>query len=457
MLKKDIIQGNLDNVIKNCYIPELGEFYSGKVRDNHISTDKRVMITTDRISAYDRILKRGIPFKGQVLNQLAAYWFEQTKDIIRNHLIDVPDPNVIVVEECKPITVEVIIRRYLSGSAWRSYLKDKEVSGIKLPANLKEDQLLPELIITPTTKAVDGTHYEEISSDEIIKNNIISKDVYKKIEETAIKLFKRGEEILNTRGLTLVDTKYEFGEVNGELILIDEIHTPDSSRFWEKDIKYQDKEFVRKWLRERGFMGDGEQPEMPDDIVVEVASRYINVYEKITENEFEFHSFPVKERIIYNLKKKGYIKGCFVPVIIASDKDLEWAKKIKEGLDEFGIASYLNVSSAHKTPEHLLKIIKKYENSIEPIVYITSAGMSDALSGMVSANTRFPVIACPPDFNFNDISSSLRMPSYVPSMVVLNPKNAAMAAAKIFNLESVSKKINEYKDKLKKLDEECKY
>jgi len=249
-----------------------------------------------------------------------------------------------------------------------------------------------------------------------------------------------------------VDTKYEFGQLNGEIVLIDEIHTPDSSRFWEKDKKYQDKEFVRKWLREHGFMGDGEQPVMPDDMIIEVSRRYISVYEKITGKEFEFNPFPINERIIYNLKKKNYIKGCFVPVIIASDKDLEHARKIRKGLESFGINSRLHISSAHKTPEHLLEIIKIYENSIEPLVYITSAGMSDALSGMVSANTRFPVIACPPNFNTNDIFSSLRTPSYVPSMVVLNPENAAMAAAKIFNLESVSEKIMEYKNKIKKLN-----
>ncbi len=453
MLKEDIIRNNLNNIVKNTYIPELGKFYSGKVRDNHISGDKRIMITTDRISAYDRILKRGIPFKGQVLNQLAVYWFEQSKDIIKNHIIDIPDPNVVVARECKPVNIEIVVRRYLSGSSWRSYIKNKEVSGIKLPDNLKEDQLLPELIITPTTKAVD-MHDEEISRDEIIKNKIIPEDVYEKIEEIAIKLFKRGEEILKEKGLTLVDTKYEFGELNGELVLIDEIHTPDSSRFWEKETKYQDKEFVRKWLRERGFMGDGEQPVMPDDMIIEVAKRYINVYEKITGKEFEFNHFSIKERIISNLKNKGYIKGYFVPVIIASDKDLGWAKKIKEGLDEFEISTALHISSAHKTPELLLDTIQKYEKSIEPIVFITSAGMSDALSGMVAANSRFPVISCPPDFNFNDIYSSLRMPSYVPSMVVLNPINAGFAAAKIFNIESVPKKIIEYKENLKKLDEE---
>lgn len=453
MCKEDRIHQNISNVMKSSYIPELGRLYSGKVRDNHISGNRRVMITTDRISAFDRILKKGIPFKGQVLNQLAEFWFEQTKDVVENHMIDVPDPNVMVVKECKPISVEVVIRRYLSGSAWRSYLEKKEVSSVRLPDNLKEDQELPDLIITPTTKAV-SVHDEEISREEIIKNNIISENVYNKIEKISIELFKRGEEILKKRGLTLVDTKYEFGQLDGEIVLIDEIHTPDSSRFWEKDKKYQDKEFVRKWLREHGFMGDGEQPIMPDDMIVEVSRRYISVYEKITGKEFEFNPFPINERIIYNLKKKNYIKGCFVPVIIASDKDLEHARKIRKELKSFGINSRLHISSAHKTPEHLLEIINIYENSIEPIVYITSAGMSDALSGMVSANTRFPVIACPPNFNTNDIFSSLRTPSYVPSMVVLNPENAAMAAAKIFNLESVSEKMIEYKNKIKKLNKE---
>ena len=448
------IRENLNNVMKNGYIPELGTYYSGKVRENHTAGDKRFIITTDRISAFDRILVKGIPFKGQVLNQLADYWFEQTKDIIDNHMIDMPDPNVIVVKECKPINIEIIVRRYLSGSAWRSYVQKKEVCGIKLPDGLKEDQELPELILTPTTKAFEG-HDEEISREEIIKQKIVPEDVYKKIEMIAFSLFRRGEEILSQKGITLVDTKYELGELNGQLVLIDEIHTPDSSRFWYEDEKYQDKEYVRKWLRERGFMGDGEQPVMPDDMIEEVSRRYIRVYENISGREFECSDFPVKERIVNNLKKKGYIKGCFTPLVVASEKDFEWADKIKTELDGFGIPSGLHVASAHKTPEDLMEIIKVYEQSIEPVVYIASAGLSDALSGMISANTRFPVIACPPNFNSTDIFSSLRTPSYVSSMVVIRPDNAAMAAAKIFNLDTVSEKITENKNILRKLNKEC--
>jgi len=452
MLKEEFIRENISNVLKDGFIPEFGKIYSGKVRENHIMGDRRLIVTSDRLSAFDVVMERGIPFKGQVLNQLAVYWFEQTRDIVRNHLIEMPDPNCMLVEECEPYSVEVVVRRFLAGSAWRSYEARGEVSGIKLPSGLKEGSELPELIITPTTKS-HGGHDIEISRDKIIQEKLVSEKEYEKIETVALQLFQRATEILEPRGLTLVDTKYEFGTRNGELMLIDEIHTPDSSRFWGEGIQDLDKEYVRKWLRERNFMGDGTPPELTDDVIIELVKRYVWVYEQITGMEFSCLPFPVGKRIIYALQSRGIIKGCYAVVIIASDIDMDWGKRIVSELEKFEIPSVIRISSAHKTPERLMDILKWYEKSAEPIVYITVAGRSDALSGMVAANTRFPVIACPPDFNGMDIFSSLRCPSYVAPMVVLSPENASMAAAKIFNLPSVQKKIQDYKIQLKKLDE----
>lgn len=274
--------------------------FHGKVRDVYNIDDRYLaMVATDRISAFDVILPKGIPFKGQVLNQIAAQFLDATEDICPNWKVAVPDPMVTIGLLCEPFKVEMIVRGYLAGSAWREYEAGaREICGVKLPEGLKENQKLPHPIITPTTKA-DAGHDENISRDEIIARGIVDREDYEKMEEYALAIFERGTEMAARQGLILVDTKYEFGKHDGKVILIDEIHTPDSSRYFYADgyeerlaknepQKQLSKEFVRQWLINNGFMGKEGQhvPEMTDAYCQEVSERYIELYEHITGEKF---------------------------------------------------------------------------------------------------------------------------------------------------------------------------
>lgn len=274
-------------------------FYKGKVRDVYHFNDKLVVVVSDRISAFDVVLPRAIPFKGQVLNQIAAQSLAATKDIVPNWVMNVPDPNVTVGVKCNALAVEMVIRGYLAGHAWREYKDGKRMlCGVALPEGLKENDKLPEPIITPTTKASEG-HDEDISREEILKQGIVSEDIYTQVEYYTRNLFARGTEIAAQQGLILVDTKYEFGVHDGKVFLIDEIHTPDSSRYFYSEgyqerqdknepQKQLSKEFVRQWLIENGFQGkDGQVvPEMTDEIVNHISNRYIELYEKVTGQKF---------------------------------------------------------------------------------------------------------------------------------------------------------------------------
>ena len=274
--------------------------YHGKVRDVYsIGNDILVMVATDRISAFDVILPKGIPSKGQVLNQIAASFLDATADIVPNWKLATPDPMVTVGKKCEGFAVEMIIRGYLTGSAWRAYKEGcREICGVKLPDGMHENERFPEPIITPTTKAAEG-HDEDISREEIIAKGIVSKEDYDQVEKYTRALFARGTEIAASKGLILVDTKYEFGKADGKVILMDEIHTPDSSRYFYADgyqekfekgepQKQLSKEFVRQWLIENGFMGkEGQQvPEMTDEYCETVSQRYIELYEDITGKKF---------------------------------------------------------------------------------------------------------------------------------------------------------------------------
>jgi phosphoribosylaminoimidazole-succinocarboxamide synthase len=275
--------------------------YHGKVREVYtIDNDYLMMVVTDRISAFDVVQPRGIPYKGQVLNQIASRFLEATRDIVPNWMIDVPDPNVTFGYRCDPYPVEMIVRGYLTGSSWRTYTAGaREICGVPVPDGMKEHQRFPEPIITPTTKAEQGLHDEDITAEEIISRKLVNEDEYRKLEEYSLALFKRGSEIAAEQGLILVDTKYEFGRRNGEIYLIDEIHTPDSSRYFYADgyeerfqkgeqQKQLSKEFVREWLMDQGFSGQPGQevPHMSDDFVNQVSERYIELYERITGDKF---------------------------------------------------------------------------------------------------------------------------------------------------------------------------
>lgn len=285
----------------NFQFAGLTNFYKGKVRDVYTINDELlVMVTSDRISAFDVVLPEGIPYKGQVLNQIAAEFLDATQDIVPNWKIAVPDPMVMVGRYCEPFKVEMVIRGYLSGHAWREYKSGKRsICGVPMPEGMKENDKFPQPIITPTTKALVG-HDEDITRDEIISSGLVDKDEYEKLEQYTLALFQRGTEIAAKRGLILVDTKYEFGKANGEIFLIDEIHTPDSSRYFYLEgyeerqqqglaQKQLSKEFVREWLMERGFQGkDGQTvPTMDEAFVNSVSERYIELYENITGRKFE--------------------------------------------------------------------------------------------------------------------------------------------------------------------------
>ncbi len=284
----------------NFQFPGQTKFYRGKVRDVYTIEDKfLVMIASDRISAFDVVLPRAIPYKGQVLNQIAGYFLDATAAIVPNWKLASPDPVVTIGRLCKPFAVEMIVRGYLSGSAWRTYKKGvREICGVEVPDGLREHHRLPRPIITPTTKAAEG-HDEDISREDIISKGIVSESDYQKLEEYALALFEKGTEMAARQGLILVDTKYEFGKTDDQILLIDEIHTPDSSRYFMAD-EYQkrfeageaqkqlSKEFVREWLMENGFQGQAGQqvPEMTDDFVQKVSLRYIELFELVTGQKF---------------------------------------------------------------------------------------------------------------------------------------------------------------------------
>ena len=308
-----------DSIIKTSFqFPEQKDVYIGKVRDVYTIRDEfLLMITSDRISAFDVVLPRGIPYKGQVLNQIASKFLDDTEDIVPNWKIASPDPMVTFGRFCEPFKVEMVIRGYLTGHAWRVYKSGKRtICGIPLPDGMKENEKFPEPILTPTTKA-DVGHDEDISREDILKSELVSEEEYGLLEKYTRELFARGTEIADKMGLILVDTKYEFGKDGGNIYLIDEIHTPDSSRYFYKDgytermgkgdpQKQLSKEFVREWLMENGFQGKEGQsiPDMNDDFVNSVSERYIELYEKITGETFKKENVSnVLDRVESNINK----------------------------------------------------------------------------------------------------------------------------------------------------------
>ena len=346
MIQSKTILKALPKVLKTINIPSLGKKYQGKVRDIYLKDDKRILITTDRQSAFDVILGC-IPFKGTVLNLLSKFWFEKTRHIIANHMVSVPDSNVMVTRNCRPTSIEMIVRGYMTGvtktSIWYSYQKgERIIYGIKFPDGMKKNQKLDRPVLTPTTHPEVGSklHDERLTRDEILRNKIVDKKIFLQMEEAALKLFEFGSSWCRKKGLILVDTKYEFGIYDGKLMLIDEIHTPDSSRFWTRDsydrifsADYKDgepqtrltssrglrprvggasvrgepenfdKEFLRLGYADKGYRGDGKPPAMSKQLIVDLAKRYIGVYEKITGTKFKAYKYPITDRIKKNIEK----------------------------------------------------------------------------------------------------------------------------------------------------------
>ena len=318
MLTPEVIASQIPYVLKGTNFANLGTRYEGKVRDNYTQGARRILITSDRLSAFDRVIAL-IPFKGEVLNAMTKFWFENTKDICPNYIESYPDPNVIVGKECKPIMLEMIVRGYITGStttsAWYNYEKGvRNFCGNVLPEGLKKNQRLPFPIITPTTKAAHGEHDANVSGEEAIAMGLVTKEEWEQLSNYTLGLYARGVEVAARQGVILVDTKYEFGrDPEGKIVLIDEIHTPDSSRFWiaatyeEKMAIGQEpdninKEFLRLWMANQGYRGEGEMPPIPQEVIVETALKYIQAFEMITGEAFKAEPGVVLTRIENNLK-----------------------------------------------------------------------------------------------------------------------------------------------------------
>jgi phosphoribosylaminoimidazole-succinocarboxamide synthase len=319
LLSRDTLKQHIPQALEAVEIDWPHGCERGKVRDTFLLPDRRrLIVTTDRLSAFDRILT-AVPFKGQVLNQLSAFWFEQTADIIPGHIIDVPDPNTSLAVGCETLPVEVVVRGYITGvtktALWYRYsLGERRIYGYDFPDHLVKNQPLPEPIITPTTKGRAGEHDERVTCAEVTERGLLEEETWEQVQTAALAIFKRGQEIARRGGLILVDTKYEFGRApDGHVTIIDEVHTPDSSRFWLAESYEErmasgeepenfDKEFLRLWYADHGYRGDGEPPEPTDGLIAQVSERYIALYEMLTSQTFEPGAYPANPRITETLR-----------------------------------------------------------------------------------------------------------------------------------------------------------
>merc|ERR1712217_705123 len=450
-----------------------------------------VMVTNDRVSAFDFILPNLIPFKGQVLNMISEWAFAQTKDIVPNALVENVDSSVVVQKKMKNLNVELIVRGYLWGSMVAAYEKgDRTFCGLSVPDGLNRFQKFETPLFTPTTKAEVG-HDENMTMEEVEK--LLGKDLAQRAKNVAMKLYQRGSELMRKRGLILIDTKYEFGlDDKGVLHVIDEVNTPDSSRLctveeWETkypkiaaemstgkyenvnevlkarpDLKLKEfsKQYVRDALLEMGFdpTKDTVAPKLSDDQVVECAHRYIKIYEQVTGNSFEFPAkMQPSKRIIMNLQRAGMLIGGFVVIAAGSDSDMPHLLSIKKELAKFSIPSQIRICSAHKQPARLEAVLAQYNTSTEPLLLVGCAGGTDALSGTASYFAKFPVVSCPPD-GINQ--TCLTNPPGSSNAFIVKPANVAKFAAQVFAKYSqdvataLDVSIAEKIEKLEKADEQ---
>ncbi len=307
------LTAQLPHTLSATDFPSLGQKYQGKVRDTYAQGDRLVLITTDRLSAFDHVLTT-LPFKGDLLNTLSHFWFQKTAHVVKNHVIDMPDPCVIVGRRAEPFKVEFVVRGYLTGSLWRDYEAGRDPYGLSLPPGLKKDQKFDRAILTPSTKAPIGEHDEPMSEQAVVDRGLLSARDWARAREAALGLFAEGQKQVSAQGMILVDTKYEFGLIGSELVVIDEMHTPDSSRFWiaegspERFARGEaqqmlDKENLRQWLiTERGFSGQGKPPSIPDEVRVMLADKYLSAFERITGAAFPLVVGDVRARLEKNLR-----------------------------------------------------------------------------------------------------------------------------------------------------------
>ncbi|MDP1823889.1 MAG: phosphoribosylaminoimidazolesuccinocarboxamide synthase [Archangium sp.] len=307
------LAAQLPHTLDATDFPALGQKYQGKVRDTYLEGDRLVLITTDRLSAFDHVLTT-LPFKGDLLNTLAHFWFQKTAHVVKNHVIDMPDPCVIVGRQAKAFKVEFVVRGYLTGSLWRDYEAGRDPYGLSLPPGMKKDQKFDKPLLTPSTKAPIGQHDEPLTDAAVLERGLLSARDWARSKEAALGLFAEGQKQTSAQGMLLVDTKYEFGLVGEELVVIDEMHTPDCSRFWIAEGSAErfargepqqmlDKENLRQWLiTERGFSGQGTPPAIPDDVRVMLADKYLTAFERITGTIFPLVVGDVRARVEKNLK-----------------------------------------------------------------------------------------------------------------------------------------------------------
>lgn len=431
--------------------PQLRTIHSGKVRESlRVNEATRLIVATDRLSAFDRVLKTPILFKGAVLNSLSSYWFEKTRHIIENHMLRSIAPNAMLVKEVVPIRIEMVVRGYLSGSVWRRYANGERCfSGAVVADRMQRNERFPVPILTPTTKEKED---REITSQEIIGDGWAAQETYEQMEQASLQLFQCGTDVLVEKGLILVDTKYEFGLLDGKLTLIDELHTPDSSRFWSADnyaedpetVSPWDKEYVRAWLLEQEK--EGERPDqLPDEIVEETGKQYRAIYEKITDEPLPAAAGDPGGTLYQRLVDEGMIKDGYVAIIMGSPSDLAFSQRIAECLEGYEVAVDMRVASAHKTPETIGRIAEEYNDSLEPGAIIAVAGLSNGLGGALAANSTLPVFNCPPFKDTSDmalnINSSLMLPSMTPASTVIRPENAALAALRSLNLRRLRERF----------------
>lgn len=425
--------------------PQLETVSSGKVRESlRVDPSTRLIVATDRLSAFDSVLRTPIPMKGTVLTQLSEFWFSKTSDVVSNHWIRSVAPNAMLVREAEPIRVEMVVRAYLTGSAWRAYETGaRRLSGTPLPEGMTRNAAFPRPIVTPTTKSESD---EEITPDGIVGAGLADRSLYEQMEQASLALFERGTALLAKRGILLVDTKYEFGRIGDELVLIDEIHTPDSSRFWSSEdyaadptsVVQWDKEYVRAWLLSHRAESGKLPNRLPDEVVAETSRRYVEILARITGEGPPPEAEAIQGALYRGMLREGLIRDGYVAIIMGSPADREHAGRIRDYLVKRGVFVDMRLVSAHKNPERLANVVREYNNALEPGAIIAVAGLSNGLGGALAANVTVPVFNCPPfkdnlDMALN-VNSSLLLPSGVPAATVLRPESAAEAALRSLNL-----------------------
>eukprot|EP01060_Flectonema_neradi_P019860 TRINITY_DN27382_c0_g1_i1.p1 TRINITY_DN27382_c0_g1~~TRINITY_DN27382_c0_g1_i1.p1 ORF type:complete len:491 (+),score=123.27 TRINITY_DN27382_c0_g1_i1:63-1535(+) len=449
--------------LDGCFMPELGKVKKGKVRDIYFKDDNVVMIATDRVSAFDQHIPNLIPYKGMLLNKIAKYAFDSTESIIPNALVTSPDPNVVIQKKVENLQIECIVRGYMWGSMAAAYEKgEREFCGLKLKDGLLRYQKLDEPLFTPTTK---GDVDEPMTFKEV--EDKIGAEMAARVRKLSFELYAKGCEVAAKANppLVFIDTKYEFGlDKDGNLLLIDEVNTPDSSRMcdvseWETKfpkiqeaakasgknvtevlkengslkVKEYSKQYVRDILLENGYSEGKPVPKLSNEQVVECTSRYIQIYERLTSQKFDYPEFTTtaKLRLFNSMKSSGIIKGYCAMIFAGSNSDLGHMQKLSDALDAYGIPSKKRICSAHKQPGQLEETVEMYNTSVEPICIIGCAGGTDALSGTASFSSMFPVISCPPDGK-ND--SCINNPPGSSNSYIYRPANVAKHVAQLFSI-----------------------